>query len=381
MNVDVVVVGGGIAGVSVAYELAGHADVALVDMELGLAYHASGRSAATLALSYGPPIVRQLTAWGHDFLVDPAEYFEQPLLNPRPFVRFAEQDGVDLVVGLIGEVRDTAPGIRQISDSELLDVCPMLRPGIAATAAVDSQAQDIDVHALHSGYVLGFRQRGGKVHTGWRVDRADYCDGHWELSSATGSRLVTSTVVIAGGAWTNAIGERMGARPAALTPRRRTAFMSPSHAMPPDPTWPLIAAIDGSFYLKPEGDRYLCSPIDHDVSEPCDARPDELAIARSLDDIERATVLALRHVSAAWAGLQSVSADGLPVVGFDDEVESMFWLGGQAGFGIQTAPAMARLAAGLISGTGIDAALLARGVSAEALAPRRNVLARSKAST
>jgi D-arginine dehydrogenase len=340
--VEVAIVGGGIAGMSLAAELAGRRSVAVLEQEGELGQHATGRSAAVLLESYGGAPIRALTRASHRMLDD--EGSDPPVLSPRPLLWIG--DGT--TAGAVARLADEVAGLQPISTADALARCPVLRPDAAVGAALESAAHDIDVAALLQGYVARAVAGGARLVRGGRLHAAERESGSWVLHHTAGA-LRADVVVDAAGAWADAVAGVLGARALGLTPMRRTIAIARS-PRPVDPHWPLVASIDDTFYFRPEGPHLLVSPADETPSEPCDARPEELDVALALERVNAATDLGLRSVVTSWAGLRTFAADRAPVVGFDPEVEGLFWLAGQGGYGIQTAPALARLAGALLDG-------------------------------
>lgn len=337
--IDVVVVGGGIAGVSIAYELAEHATVTVLEAERALATHTTGRSAAIYAPSYGGPVVRELTAASAARFAElPAELGTPPLLTPRPVLWVAaDDDGADHVRAL---------DARPVTPAEAVRLCPVLLEPLAA--AVDDTAMDIDVTALHDGYTRGLRARGGVVRTDARVTAVRRDGAGWRVTCGEAD-LAADVVVDAAGAWADQVAALAGVPPVGLRPLRRTVALA-SGPTPVDPSWPLVVDAADRFYFRPESGRLLVSPSDETPSEPCDARPEELAVALALDRINEATTLGLRSVHTAWAGLRSFVADREPVVGAWPDHPGFVFFAGQGGYGIQMAPALARAGAAVVLG-------------------------------
>lgn len=365
---DIIVIGGGIAGVSMAYELAHDHDVGLLEMESGLAFHTTGRSAATFSESYGGRVIRLLSTASRTFLENPPNGFDPPLLTPRPRLWLAGHDSTDRLRQLHDEVREFVASVRYLGVDEAVDICPILRREFLGLAMLEPDATDMDVHALHQGYVRGLRARGGHVVMSAPVVDLQRTRSRWRVRVRSGEVYEAVTVVNAAGAWCDMVGLLAGARPLGLQPLRRTIFMVPAYDGLEDARHlPLVIDVDGNFYLKPEGGQFLCSPADETPSEPCDARPDDLDIARAIERINEATVLKVRRVTSSWAGLRSFVADRVPVAGFDDEVEGFFWFAGQGGYGIQIAPALARATADLVRGAGLPDDVATMGLSASDL--------------
>jgi D-arginine dehydrogenase len=349
-SVDVAVIGGGMAGMSIASELAGSRTVAVLEQEGELGYHATGRSAAALLESYGSAEVRALTRASRRLLE--AADTATPLLTPRPLLWTADAPHTEAVADLLAD----RPGLRSISPSDARAMCPVLRRDTLAAVALDPGAHDIDVAAMLQMYVTRASVAGAVVHRSCRLDRAERTDERWVLHHSTGT-LGADIVVNAAGAWADEVAVLFGARPCGLRPLRRTIAIARTE-QPVRPAWPLVAAVDEGFYFRPEGPHVLISPADETPSEPCDARPDEADVARAIERVNRVTDLAIRSVVTTWAGLRTFAPDRRPVVGFDPHVRGLFWLAGQGGYGIQMAPGLARLAATLIRDDPRSATLL-----------------------
>lgn len=344
---DVVVIGGGIAGVSAAAELAvAGAEVTLLEAESQLAYHTTGRSAALYFENYGHPTVRALSRASRRYFENPpAGSVDAPLLSPRGAMVVAMPDQVAALQEQIAEGRSHGTDVQELSPAEACRLVDVLRIDQIALASYEADAADMDVAAIHQSFVRTFRRHGGTIATNARVEQLTRSD-RWRVTTADGTAYQAKVVVNAAGAWADVIAARAGARPLGLVPKRRTAFMvtAPDHAA----DWPLTVDAAHTFYFKPDGAQLLCSPADETPTQPCDARPEEIDIARAIDRINEMTTLGIRSVRSSWAGLRSFVPDGGMVVGFDPGVDDFFWLAGQGGTGIQTSPAAGALAADLI---------------------------------
>ncbi|HEU5469560.1 MAG TPA: FAD-binding oxidoreductase [Actinophytocola sp.] len=352
---DVVVVGGGIAGVSVGYELAATHRVVLVEAERMLATHATGRSAAVYLPSYGTPTVRALTGASGPRFAELGRRFEvSPLLTRRPvlWVGF-DEPGAAEVVAMVAE-RAGGPGaLRALTQAEAVDVCPALRVGALTAAALDPASRDVDAMSLHHGYVRGLRARGGIVLAGTPAIALARCGDGWRVNAGD-LVLDCGLVVDAAGAWADAVAGLAGVPPLGLQPRRRTLFVSPVPAeLPWDPRGALVAETTERFYFKPEGRTVLASPADAEPCGPGDARPHEPEIARAIESINAVTRLDLRTVRRSWAGLRTFSPTGDPVVGVHSDHPGFAFLAGQGGYGIQMAPALAAFAAAVLTGAAV----------------------------
>jgi len=364
--VDVVVVGGGISGVSIGHELAARHSVAVLDMEAALAYHTTGRSAAMYLQTYGGPTVQALTAASRELLDELA------VLTPLAMLYIASSGRGAAIDTLYDDVRPLVPDVVLLSGEEAACRQPLLRSDRVDRALLEPGAMAIDVHALHQHFVRGLRQRGGSVAVRARVCSAERDSGVWTIGCADGRSWRARAVVDAAGAWADEVAALFGGAPIGLNPLRRTAFIVDA---PPTLAPPMVADIDGAYYFKPDAGRLLCSPADETPQAPSDARPDELETARAIESINEVTTLRIRHVRSAWAGLRSFVADRMPVVGYDDMVDGLFWYAAQGGYGVQTAGALARVGAALFDGVPLPTQVADLGVNPAVLAPRRSALA------
>jgi len=368
---DAIVIGGGMAGVSIGYELAGDRSVGLLENETSLAFHTTGRSAATFLESYGGPEIRALTTASRSFLENPPDIFEAAILSPLAMLWVGRQGAAGAVRELHAAVVKLVADVSLIGADEASEICPILRPGHTELAMLEPGAMEMDVHALHQGFVRGLRRRRGEVLASAGIRRMEFDGDTWTLTDARGEQYQAATVVNAAGAWADEVARMAGAIPVGIQPLRRTIFMvgAPSGISTSD--LPMVSDMADAFYLKPEGEQFLCSPADETLTPPSDVRPDETEIARALEEINDATTLNARHVRSAWAGQRSFVADRVPVVGFDPRLPRFFWFAGQGGYGIQTAPALARYGASLIRDMCVPSDIAALGVTSEALAPGR----------
>jgi len=369
-KVDFLVIGGGMAGLSVASELAAEASVIVLERESAPGYHTTGRSAALFSETYGNATIRALSSSGRAFYMAPPDGFtETALLSPRGALFIARADQVTQRDDLVAEVDDPDRMCAIDADAACHHV-PVLRRDYVAAAAYEPDAMDIDVDALLQGYIRSLRARGGRLVTGAEVRGLELVAGDWQVETAAGA-FAAPTVINAAGAWADRVGGRAGAAPIGLVPKRRTIITFD----PPDGTdinkWPLTVDIDEEFYFKPDAGRLIGSPADETPSEPCDAQPEELDIAIAADRIETASELKIRRIHSKWAGLRSFVGDKTPVAGFDGGRPGFFWLAGQGGYGIQTAPGLSRTAAALANGRAVPADLQDFGVSEAALSPAR----------
>ena len=370
---DVLVIGGGIAGVSIGYELAEDRSVGLLEMEPTLAYHTTGRSVATFLESYGGRTIRLLTTASRAFMEDPPDGFGRPLLKPLPLVWVAPPSSLAELDSMATAVREFVPDIEMMSADEVADHTKVIRRDWVGGGMLEPGASEIDVAALHGGYTGGLRSRGGSIHTSAGLVSAHRSGGRWAVTDRAGETYAADVLVDAAGSWCDVVAAAVGARPVGIHPLRRTVFTIGSPEGIDPASIPLVADVDVTFYFKPEGPQILCSPADEVPSAPCDARPEEVDIAKAIDVINAATTLDIRHVRSSWAGLRNFVADRSPVAGYDDQTEGFFWFAGQGGYGIQIAPALAKAGASLVRSGELPGSLAERGLDAAALDRRRLV--------
>ncbi len=368
---DFAVVGAGIAGASVAYELQAFGRTVLLEREPLPGYHTTGRSAAFLVESYGSHAARVLTRAGRGFLEAPPDGFsDHPLVEPKPVLWIARDDQRESLEAQLLAAQQTGADVRRIDASAALELCPALRTDYLADALVEPGASSIDVAGLLEGFLRGFRRRGGEVVTKAPVTRIDRTGGGWEVDAGRESYRV-GVVVNAAGAWCDPVAQMAGARPLGIQPMRRTAITFDPPARHEISHWPCVIDADEDFYFKPEGGQILASPCDETPFEPCDVTADEFDVALAADRVERATTLQVVHVRRSWAGLRSFAPDRSPVIGMDADLDGFFWLAGQGGFGIMTSPGASRSAASLIVEGRLPADVEALGLSAAQLSPAR----------
>ena len=344
---DIIVIGAGIAGASVAAELAKKRRVAVLEREDFPGYHSTGRSAALFSEIYGNGVVRALSRASRNFFYTPPPGFtEHALVKPRGTLYIARQEQL-AHLRAFAQNTDLAGSIRDLTPDEALRACPVLRPDYVAAAIWEGDAADVDVNALHQSYLRQFRAAGGKLVTNAGVQSLASRGGQWIAETTAGS-FAAPIVVNAAGAWADTIASKAGARPLKIEPHRRTALLA---ELPPTiaaGTWPMVIDIDEMFYLKPDAGLLLISPADETPVAPSDVQPEEFDVAVAIDRVEQATTLTITRIRKRWAGLRSFAPDRSPVIGFDADLPGFFWLAGQGGYGIQTAPAAARLAASLL---------------------------------
>jgi D-arginine dehydrogenase len=368
---DFVVVGAGIAGASIAYWLAPHGRVVLLEREDQPGYHATGRSAALFMESYGTPQVRALTLASRAFLDSPPPGFaEHAILTPRGALMVACPGQDELLAEQWRVMRSVTSRGRRLDAAQTCALVPALRPEKVMGGVYEPDASDIDVHALHQGYLRGLRRAGGELICGAGVDALQRAGNGWQVSA--GGRTYSAPVLVnAAGAWCDTVAALAGVAPIGLVPRRRSAFV---FAPPPGTAvggWPMFIGVDHSWYVKPDAGLLLGSPANEDPMPPQDVQPEEIDIATGAFRIEEVTTLQIRRPIRSWAGLRSFVADGDLVGGFDPDAHGFFWVAGQGGYGIQTSAAMGEACAALARGLPIPPRIADFGLSEAMLAPAR----------
>jgi D-arginine dehydrogenase len=373
---DVAIVGAGIAGASLAWRLAPHLHVALLEREPQPGYHSTGRSAAMFIESYGPPAVRALTRASRAFYESPPPSFaDMPLLAPRGALYLALPGQEPQLDETRAELEAAGCVLKQLTRDEVLERVPCLRSEAVYAALLDDDAQDIDVHALHQGFLRGLRGQGGVLRTSAGLQGAARSGAganvHWELRLAEGNAIRCRHVVNAAGAWADEVAALFGAALVGLVPCRRSAFTFKAPDGVDASRWPAVVGIDESFYFKPDAGQLLGSPANADATFPHDVMPEELDIATGIARIEGVSTLQIRRPSSTWAGLRSFVRDGELVIGWDDACDGFFWLAAQGGYGIQSAAGASELAAALLRGAPLPDELLRHRVDPRALSPLR----------
>lgn len=362
---DVAIMGAGIAGTSLAFELAQHCDVVLLEWEGQPGYHSTGRSAAMLIETYGTDDVRRLTRLSRPFFEQPPEGFsDTPMLSPRGVLEIARTDQLEALAQAHAAREIEVPSIQRLCRDEVCALAPLISPAYVEAGLFERDAMAIDVAALHQGYLNGFSRRGGRLITYAVTTHIGANAKGWEVATAAGA-IQAPVLVNAAGAWADQVAILAGVSTVGLVPKRRTAILLDPPGGADSASWPMVTDIDDQFYVKPEGAALMVSPADETPAAPSDVQPEEMDVAIAVEHYQTLTGLEVKRVQHRWAGLRSFVRDRSPVMGFDSRDARFFWLAGQGGFGIMTAPGMAKLAAALIAEQPLpdDLASLARNLS------------------
>lgn len=370
MTADFIVVGGGMAGAAAGYFLAEHGRVIVLERESAPGYHSTGRSAALYTETYGNAAIRALTvASGRFFRAPPAGFADVPLLRPRGLMMIARASDAARFERNVAEGKRFAPNLRVLTQSEALALCPVLRDEWTGHAFLEPDAMDMDVHAIHQGFLRGLKAMGGSIVTDAAAQAVTAGGDGWQVETRAG-RYTAPILVNAAGAWADEVATLAGLPILGFTPKRRTAVIVEVDPIP-SPAWPMVVDIAETFYFKPESGRLLISPADETMMSAADVQPDEIDIAEAVARLEAATRLTVRRVLRKWAGLRTFAPDRTLVIGPDALAPGFVWMAGQGGYGIQTAAAAGRAAATLARGGALPSDLVELGLVAAELLPNR----------
>lgn len=358
---DFAIIGAGMAGASLAAELGPHARVLVLEGEDAPGYHSTGRSAAFWEECYGGPGIVPLTLPSGDYLR------EHGFLRRRGALYIGREEDACQLDDFEQRFAGTGVSIERVDGQALRKHAPLLRDHWC-DAIYEHACADIDVGGLHQHYLKALREADVDLECRARVVQLQPEQGGWQIKCASGETYRAAQIINAAGAWADTIAKAAGAEPLGVTPYRRTVAQLRVEPGAPD-DMPLVLDICGNFYFKSDNGKIWLSPHDETHSSPCDAAPEEIDVARAIHQFERATHWKIEAVERKWAGLRSFAPDRLPIYGPDPRVPGFAWFAGQGGFGIQTAPAAARLASQMILGLERDA--LTQAIDAKVYAPER----------
>jgi D-arginine dehydrogenase len=363
---DIVVIGAGIAGASVAAHLAEHAHVAILDMEDRAGYHTTSRSASSFEPNYGPKPILALTRASRDFFMAPPEGFtDAPIFTKRGSLVLEAKGQEQEAQNFLAKAID----IVELSEAEAMAMVPALREGYATRGFLEAGTGALDVDLLHRGYLRLFKQRGGFLKLQADANKITKSAGLWHIETPQGE-FATKLIVNAAGAWGDQVAALAGVQPVGLIPKRRSIgviAVSDYDVM----KWPFMVDCAESWYSVPQSGKLLVSSADATPVEPHDAYADDEAIAIGIDRLMQATTLDVQRLEHGWGGLRTFSPDTAPVVGFDPSTDGFFWLVGQGGYGIQSSPALSRTAAAMVLKHEIPKDVLTAGLDVAHILPDR----------
>lgn len=371
---DFLVIGGGIAGLSAASRLARHGKVTVLEAESAIGYHSSGRSVSFSHYGIGNSAVRGLTAWSRTFFErQPDGFCPTPLCRTVPSLYFATEESLPELEALEAEMIRFTDRTRRVDSASMSRLCPALRTGegAAVTGIVDPTGLKLDSDALLQSLGRAIRASGGEILNGRRIVSIDRRGAGWTIGGETGESWTAPILIDSAGAWADRVAAMAGVAPIGLAPKRRTIIVVDPPAGTDVSAWPFTHSAAGDFYMLPEAGQLLSSPADEVRDDPCDAAPEEYDVALAADRLEHYTTVPVTRIAHRWAGLRSFVADRIPTAGFDPEAPGFFWLVGQGGYGLQTAPAMAAIVEALIAGGPWPEGLAELGVTADVIGPER----------
>jgi len=335
---DIIVIGGGIAGLSAAARLSENADVLVLETEDALGHHASGRSAALIEKNYGAPSVRALNHASIDYLQDGG------YLTQRGLLIVAEQDDGEAFAQDVQSM-----GVTEVSPVEALDMVPILDARKVAHAAYHADAHDIDTDRLMQDFARVLRANGGRVAVRSPVTAITRADGLWQVTTPDGAHTA-ATFVNAAGAWADTVAQLASIAPLGIVPHRRSMARIPAPGGHDVTGWPMFFGTGESWYAKPDAGALIVSPAEEMATTPHDAYADDMVLAEGLARYENMVTEPVNRLLTSWAGLRSFAPDRTLVLGRDPDMPDFVWCAGQGGYGFQTAPAASQLLADLVLG-------------------------------
>jgi D-arginine dehydrogenase len=374
IHVDFLIIGGGIAGLSAASRLARHGRVIVLEAEAALGYHSSGRSVSFSHYGIGDAAVRGLTSWSRPFFEDPpGDFCATPLSRTFPTLYFATEESLPALEALEAEMARFTDRARRTDAAAMSELCPALRTGdgAAVTGVFDPTGLKLDSDALLQSFGRAVRAAGGEILNGRRIASIEPKGNGWTVRGESGEAWSAPVLIDAAGAWADSLAALAGVSPIGLEPKRRTIIVVDPPAGTDISGWPFAHSAAGDFYMLPEAGQLLASPMDEVEDGPCDAAPEEYDVALAADRLEHYTTVPVTRIAHRWAGLRSFVVDRVPTAGFDPEAPGFFWLVGQGGYGLQTAPAMAAIVETLVAGAPWPQGLAELGVTADLIRPER----------
>lgn len=337
---DFLIIGGGIAGASVAARVAPLGSTTLLEGEDALGYHASGRSAAMFEEQYGLPstiVLNQASAEYH-------RTAHGGFLSPRGLMLVARPD----------QAMEFAKDIKSLSmmpiqKHEALKHVPILDPAKIGFAAYHEAAYDLDTDRMIQTFASSARADGAEILTKQHVTAITRTEQGWRVSTK-GEDHEARILINAAGAWVDEVAKMAGVRPLGFTPNRRSMARLPAPGEHDISSWPMLMGVEESWYAKPDAGKWLVSPAEEDPVEPHDAWADDMVLAEGIARYEEMVTEPVTRLETSWAGLRTFSPDRALVIGFDVNDPVFFWHAGQGGYGFQTAPAASQLAADTIAG-------------------------------
>tara|TARA_Y100001970_G_C14256319_1_gene875721 strand:+ start:7737 stop:8873 length:1137 start_codon:yes stop_codon:yes gene_type:complete len=345
-NFDVIIIGSGIAGVSIGSELSNNLKICILEKENYLSYHSTGRSFAFYLESYGNKIIRQLTSASKDFFVNNSNN-ENPILKKRGVLHIGSKDQVSSIDALYSDLIQINDNFKLLDRNETIKLLPCLNSESIHNSIYDENASDIDVNNLYNVFLNECKKNNSVIEKNVLIQNCLKKGNHWILNTNKGE-YNCNIIVNAAGAWAGEFGIKTGSQNINLIPKKRTIFGFKPLNVELNKNWPLAVDVEENFYFKIENDIVLASPADENPCKPHDAQPDEYDIAVGAERIKKSTLFQFNSIKNKWAGLRSFVKDKNPVIGFDNQIENFFWFAGQGGYGIQISPTLAKIANNII---------------------------------
>ena len=346
MKTSVVVVGGGIAGLSLAQQISTDFEVTVVEAEFQPGYHSTGRSAAVLHLPFENDVVHRLTLESVEFFESPQQGFEG-IAEPLSTLRIGTLADELIVEQFLHTWVGRCPWLASVSWNQMSALVPFLSTDFAV-GVLDPRSLQLNVDLLLDRTRKKLIAKGGSIVTSFRIVTIEFDKGSWRLISDRGEIISADIIVNAAGAWLDSIAQLAGIEPIGVQPKRRTGIRCRPDL--PATSWPMCYRINHELYFKREGQSLMLSPCDATPSAPCDAQPEMIDIAQAISRLEESTTFTHIMPEETWAGLRTFVSDECPVIGYDGKHTSFFWYGAFGGFGVQTAPASSKIGAELLRG-------------------------------
>ena len=347
----VVIVGAGICGAATAYFLAcaGETDIVVLEAEDAYNRHSSGRSASYFVPMYETWLQAHLARLAEPFLQSPPDGFTPyPLLDRRGAIIATDEANLLSFHTELATARALGIPVEEIDVARIAELIPIARPQAMAAAALYVGAGALDCNALSMGYV-GYAKRAGVTFALDRRFTGAEVRGDKVIAAETSAGPIDCEFIInAAGAWAGQVAAMAGAMRIPCQPKRRHVICV---ALPPEhgqARWPFFRCPSIPLYFRAEAGQVLASAMDEEPCEPCDAATDEVQLAIAAEALTTHTTLRFARIESSWAGLRVFSSDGLPLVGWDPTLRGFMWVACVGGSGMQSSPAIGRLAADLL---------------------------------
>ncbi|HIG09952.1 MAG TPA: FAD-binding oxidoreductase [Alphaproteobacteria bacterium] len=373
MKSDFIIIGSGMAGMSAAYRLSKHGKVIVLEKESLLGYHTTGRSAAFFTENYGNKIIRSITKASRHFFENPPACFKENELmtNHGGSLFIANKNQTKFVDKELEYAKSLSANVFEISKQKALRMVPIIKKNYIDRALHEPDSKSMDVDLIHQGFARGLKSNNGDIIFNATVQKIKKISNDWKVYTKT-DQYSSPIIINAAGAWCDDIAILAGCKPLNLKPKRRTVIIFESSKNINTSNWPVVIDIEDKFYFKSEAGKILASPADETDSLPCDAQPEEIDIAMTVDRIENATNFKIKRIEHKWAGLRSFFPDRTPIVGEDPSISNFYWLAGQGGYGIQTSPGISKIIECLITGKIWPSYLSELLIHPKTLLPNRN---------